>query len=208
MNKLILSVAFSLTMVTGAYAGPVSEVPQESWSTFQKGANEFEILAGAFWGVGNEGTPKRPDTGLGLGSLRYGWMLTDPVGDGIFRGNFEFLTGLFGGGVFEGPGSYLVGADLVLRYNFVQPQAQVVPFFQISAGGVYSDIASDDPVQGLLGSDWNFALGSSIGVRWMLSKRLALTTAFEYRHFSNAGATDRNRGYNALGGLVGLAWFY
>jgi opacity protein-like surface antigen len=66
----------------------------------------------------------------------------------------------------------------------------------------------NDPAQTLLGSDWNFALGSSIGVRWMLSPSCALTTAFEYRHFSNAGTSDPNRGYNGLGGMIGVSWFY
>jgi hypothetical protein len=80
--------------------------------------------------------------------------------------------------VFEGPGSYHVGADLNLRYNFVQPGATVVPYFQISAGGGYSDVASDDPVEDYLGTDWIWELCSSLGVRCMLSERCALVTSF------------------------------
>ncbi len=187
MHQLLKASLLVLLFSGRALAGPVSPITPER-TPFDKGNTELEAMAGAFWGVGTKGTDFRPDIGYALASLRYGWMLTDPAGDGFFRGNWEFLLGGFVGSVFEGPGSIHAGADLNLRYNFIQPDAKVVPFFQISAGGVYSDVYSDDKAQSLLGSDWNFALGSSIGLRWMLSENTALTTAFGYRHFSNATA--------------------
>jgi hypothetical protein len=202
-----------LSLAGTSLAGPVeatttTTTTEETWSAFSKGNTELELLAGYFWGIGNTGSETRPDTAWGLASLRYGWMLNDPSGDGIFRGNCEFLIGAYGGPIFEGPGSFHVGADLALRYNFVQPNATVVPYFQIIAGGGYSDAASDDEVQNLLGSDWSWELGASIGIRWMLSERTAFVTAIQWQHFSNAGTNDRNRGYNGLGGMVGLSWFY
>ena len=200
--------ATSLLAITGScMAGPVATettTQQESWSAFAKGNNELEFLVGGYYGLSSTDTPKRPDFGFALGSLRYGWMLNDPSCSGVLRGNFEFMVGAFGGWIFEGPGDYLAGAELVLRYNFVQPNATVVPFFQIQAGGGFSNVV-DDPIQDYLGTEWNWELGSSVGIRWMLSERTALTTAIEWRHFSNGGSSDRNRGYNGLGGLVGLA---
>lgn len=206
--SFVLSLLCLASSPQKAVAGPVSAPPMGAFQPFAKGGQELELGLSAYGGVSSTESAKRPDFGFGLGSLRYGWMLTDPAGTGCLRGNWEFMVGLFGGPVFEGPGSYHVGADLVLRYNFVQPDATVVPFLQISAGGDYSDVARDDKVQDYLGTDWNFALGSSLGVRWMLSDRCALTTAFEYRHFSNAGSSDRNRGYNGLGGLIAFSWLY
>ena len=212
MNKFIqlyhASFMLALSLAGSAFAGPVSTAPVEVFNPYAKGVQELELGVSAYGGVSTAGSETRPDFSFGLGSLRYGWMLNDPMGDGCFRGNFEFLLGLFGGPTFSGPGSYHFGGDLNLRYNFVQPNATVVPYLQISGGGDYSDVAREDKVQDYLGTEWNWALGSSIGVRWMLSERCALTTAFEYRHFSNAGSSERNRGYNGLGGLVALAWFY
>lgn len=183
-------------------------VATEAWTAFEKGNTEVELLVGAYGGLSSAGMPQRPDFGFALTSLRYGWMLNDPSGDGVLGGNWEFLLGGFGGPVFEGPGSYHVGLDLNLRYNFLQPRATVIPFFQIGAGGDYSDVYSEDSVQRYLGTGWNYALGATVGVRWMLSQRLALVTTLDYRHFSNAGYSDRNRGYNGLGGSIGLSWFY
>lgn len=203
-----LTLAAILATTGPLLAGPVTTAAPEPWSPFAQGNTELEILAGGYYGLTAEGSETRPDYGFGLASLRYGWMLTDPAGDGAFRGNWEFLLGAFGGPVIEGPGSYHFGADLNLRYNFVQPGATVVPFLQVSGGGGYSDVSRDDRVQDYLGTDWNFSLGASLGFRWMLSERSALTTAIEYRHFSNAGSSERNRGYNGLGGAIGLSWFY
>jgi lipid A 3-O-deacylase len=199
-----------LGVSTLSHAGPVTMVSEKSssvpsWDPFAKGNEELEFLVGAFGGVNSKGTDRRPDYGFGLASLRYGWMLSDPAGNGWCRGNWEFLVGAYGGPIFEGPGDFLVGADLNLRYNFVQPGAKCVPFIQITGGGNYSDIA-DDPHQAYLDSEWNFELGASLGVRWMLSERSALTAAFEWRHLSNAGSGER--GYNGLGGMIGLSWFF
>lgn len=207
---LLLATAFlSLASESTVLAGPVtSSVVTEEWTPFAKGNTELELLAGVYGGLSSKGTAERPDFGFGLASLRYGWMLNNPSGDGLFRGNWEFLLGGFGGPVFEGPGSYHFGADLNLRYNFVQPGATLIPFFQIGAGGDYSDVSSDDSVERYLGTEWNYALGATLGVRWMLSERMALVTTLDYRHFSNAGYSDRNRGYNGLGGSIGLSWFY
>jgi lipid A 3-O-deacylase len=210
-SKIAVLTLVSLLAASGlAFAGPVAMRSEKSssvttWDAFAKGNRELELLAGAFWGANAKDTPRRPDYGFCLVSLRYGCMLTDPVGEGWCRGNLEFLVGAFGGPIWEGPGDYLLGADLNLRYNFVQPGAKVVPFIQITGGGSYSDIA-DDPVQTYLDSDWNFELGASLGLRWMLSERSALTAAFEWRHLSNAGSGER--GYNGLGGMVGLSWFF
>ena len=183
-------------------AAPVSEFP------FVRGANELEIDVGGYWSIGTKGDATRPDTGFALGTISYGWMLSDVQGDGCFRGNWEFLLSAFGGGIFDGPGDGLAGANFSFRYNFVQPQARIVPFIQLGAGGVYSDAANDDGVQRLIGSDWSFDLQGSVGLRFLPSDRFAITVKAEFRHFSNAGLADRNYGLNSLGGVLGMSFFY
>lgn len=190
-------------------AQPYKETTEvESDFPFVKGARELELGLGAFWSVGTTGDAKRPDMSFGLAQVSHGWMLSDVRGSGALRGNFEFLLGVFGGSIWDGPGDGLIGSNLLLRYNFVQSGAVVVPFVQIGGGGVYSDAAKDDKVQQLIGSEMSFNLEGAIGVRWMLSNRCAVSLRAEYRHLSNANLADRNSGLNVIGGVLGVSWFF
>jgi hypothetical protein len=103
-------------------------------SAFDKGSNEFEVLAGGFSSF-HLGNADRPDFDIVTGTLRMGWMLNTPEGEGLLRGNFEFLVEVFGGGVINGPGNSLFGGSVLLRYNFVQPEASLVPYFQVGGAG-------------------------------------------------------------------------
>lgn len=175
---------------------------------YKKGVWELELNGGAFGSIGTKGTAIRPDVGYALAELRLGIMLSDNYGDGFFRGNWEFLVEAFGGPIFSGPGDGLAGIDIFLRRNFVQPDSRVVPYIQVGGGGVYSDAADDDPIQRNIGSDFSFMLQAEIGVRYHLRPNLAINTAIEYRHISNASTSSRNQGLNSLGGHIGLSWFY
>ncbi|RBP35684.1 lipid A 3-O-deacylase PagL [Roseimicrobium gellanilyticum] len=193
---------------TTAYSSKQVQQRVETFDPYRKGVTEVELSAGHFWSVGTKGTVRRPDTEWIMGSARFGWMLNDASGSGPFRGNWEFLVGAFGDYFYDGPGNYFVGADLNLRYNFVQPNATVVPFIQIGAGGAYGDWADEAPEQGLVGTDWNWELQGALGVRWMLSERLALVTYAQWQHFSNGGSSNNNRGLNGVGAMAGLSWFF
>jgi hypothetical protein len=214
MSKLqcsVLIVASVVATATAIHAGSPSTESKGVCKTefpFEKGAHEFELDVGAFGSPWAEGDAKRPDMAFAIGELRSGWMLTDPRGDGFLRGNWEFLLTAFGGGVFDGPGDVLIGAEMLLRYNFVQPGARLVPFIHAGGGGVYSDAANDDRIQHLIGTDFSFILEGEIGLRWKLNERCAISCGLDYRHISNAGLSHHNAGVNALGGVIGISVFY
>lgn len=178
------------------------------WSAFDKGRIELELGAGAFGSIKTTGSASKPDTGFVIGQVRLGYMLYSPTGPGILRGNFEAMVEAYGAGIYTGPGDQIYGAGIILRYNFVQPNARIVPFAQLMFGGAYSDAANDDSAQRLMGSDFLFSFGGEIGLRCMLTPRLSLIGGVEYRHLSNADTAERNVGLNALGGTIGLTWFY
>jgi lipid A 3-O-deacylase len=186
--------------------GKTSSVTDEG--PFVKGGNELELSAGAFGSLDTSSDPTRPNTGFALANLRFGRMLSTPSGSGCLRGNWEILAGVFGGGIFEGPGNALGGADLLLRYNFVQPGARLVPFVQLGGGGVYSDAAHDDQIQHLIGSDWSFVLEGEAGAHFLLNSHWAITAGAQFYHISNANIAARNRGLNALGGVLGVEYFF
>jgi hypothetical protein len=96
---------------------------------------------------------------------------------------------------------------MLLRYNFIHPQAWVVPYFQVGVGGAYNDIVHDDS-QSLLGSEDEVLLQGGLGARFPLNKRLSLMLESDLMHLSNAGSTQRNHGLNCLGGQAGLAFSF
>ena len=52
--------------------------------------------------------------------------LSSPSGDGSVRDNYELMLQVMYGSVFFGPGDYLGGAKVILRYNFVPPETKWV----------------------------------------------------------------------------------
>ncbi len=202
------TVAILIVLSSPAWAG--SEI-QEAKATvvespFDKGRDEFQIGVGAFSSV-SPTTLKRPGfTDVDL-ALRFGKMLNTPEGDGILRGNCEFLIEAYGAAIVEGPGNVYAGLSLMLRYNFVQPEARLVPYFQIQAGGVYDDVYHSEP-QRVFGAAFEFDLGAGLGMRYLFNPRCAAFLEFDYRHVSNADTASRNLGLNALGGLLGASFFF
>src|SRR4051794_38840232 len=127
----------SLTLLTAAaipsFAGhEIKEVVDknvvEERTPFDKSRWEYQSNFGAYFSL-SSGGESRPELNYTSSNYRLGVMLYDPAGSGFFRGNTELIFQLFTGAVFEGPGDYLVGGALVLRYNFVQPGARWVPYF-------------------------------------------------------------------------------
>ena len=156
--------------------------------------------------------------GLGIGpddesfrtipiDLRLGWWMTSPRGPGWLRGRFEGMLELSVAPVFEGAGSIVVGPSVLFRYNFVQPGARLVPYFQIGVGVIYTD-AYRDRSQDAIGSAVEFSLQGSVGTRFALNSRISLDAELQFHHISNAHLARRNLGVNALGGLIGISYFW
>jgi hypothetical protein len=134
-------------------------------------------------------------------------MLNDPWSLGLLSGNFELMGEVFGGPVVTGPGNVLAGASLVFRYNFVQPGARLIPYMQIAAGGVYTDIPEDES-RGLISLPVEFNLQAEVGTRLMLNERWSLVIEGAYRHISNAEIKKPNFGIDSVGGNVGFGFSF
>lgn len=207
MNRcLSISCVLILALTLFARAGETQFSDKNSVASrdigFLRGTHELEISGGAFWYL-NYVTRTRPEIDYAITSVRFGWMLDD-LRSGLFGGNEEFLLEAFGGTIFEGPGDLIGGATLILRHNFVWRQDAVfVPYFQIGAGGVYTDI-SDNNTQVSVGLPVEFNLQTSLGARIRINRSWSINAEFEYRHISNAGIDSRNGGVDTGGFLVGL----
>jgi hypothetical protein len=199
--------AISLAAVATTFAGHevVSKAPIEVSSPFDKG--RLELQAGGTYSHTLRTGESRPHVQDVGGLVRVGWMLSNVSGDGFFRGNCEFLLEGGASSVVEGPGNELASAVMLFRYNFVQPDSKWVPYFQLGAGGTYSDMHNDES-QRLLGSAWSFNLQAGLGFRYLCSDRCAVFLEANYCHISNADTADRNIGINSIGGVVGVSLFY
>lgn len=193
-----------------AHAGDDLRTLREATTTpdrFSRGSWELEDMVGAYF-LFDRGGNERIPIDFALNSTRLGIMVYSPTGPGILRGNLEVLGELFGGSIFHGPGDVVAGFTVFFRYNFVQPGARIVPYFQAGAGGVYTDIpegaASDDAI----GQSTNFNLQAIGGLRFLLNSRWSINAEGAYRHISNAGLSDPNYGIDQVGGSLGFGFSF
>ncbi len=213
LKRAALFAFVSLLALSPAFAGSETPICTKSapleFDPFQSGRHEID-LSGGFFHSPYFATKRRPTLDYAQGNASFGWMLGSPqapFGIDPLRGNFELLGNVFGSGVTKGAGSYLAGGRLMLRCNFVQPQAMIVPFFEIGAGGLGNDVYNDK-TQRLVGSGFEFSLVSNLGVRIFVSPHLSINLSGNFEHTSNANTASRNTGVNALGASLGAGYFY
>jgi hypothetical protein len=94
-----------------------------------------------------------------------------------------------------------------LRYNFVQPDCRLIPYLQGGGGFIYND-AYRDKTQRALGQAGEFYLQANAGLHYMVGPRCSIDAEGGYIHISNAGTNARNGGINALGGSLGVTYFF
>ena len=116
------------------------------------------------------------------------------------------LGEVYAGPIIAGPGNITTGATLFIRYNFIQPRARFIPYLQIGAGGVYTDI-SEEESKGLVSLPVDFNLQGVMGARIMLNDTWSLVIEGGYRHISNATIKLPNYGIDSGGGSLGFGFF-
>ena len=213
--KLFPLLCLALLVAQSAHAAVRSEakstvtVSVEDTDPFRKGGHELDIADGFFYSP-VLATGGRPVLKYVQGDLSLGCMLTAPsplCGHDWLRGNWEGLLNVFGADVVKGPDGFLVGGRLLLRYNFVQPQARWVPFFQLGAGALGDDVYRHRD-QRVVGGGFEFTLVADAGLRYFITPQWAAVLMADYEHVSNAGTASRNLGVNAVGGTLGAGYFF
>jgi Lipid A 3-O-deacylase (PagL) len=203
MKRLVLLFGVLISLSAMARAGDqtqdVVHAGEKDWS--DGGALELELMSGAVAGqIGQKKTSySYTDT-----ELRLGYMLYSPRGSGFLRGNTELMANAGGGGIFHGPGDAYGTVGGLLRYNFIQPSARFVPYFQGGAAAFISDIA-ESHVQRDIGGTFEADLRAAAGTRLFICRGWSLNGEFFFDHVSNGGTQRRNVGINALGGLLGVS---
>jgi hypothetical protein len=169
---------------------------------FTRGNHEARLSSGVLFSP--FGTPKsRPTINYTITGLEWGYMLSEMKGAGWLRGNFEVAGQAFGSAVFTGPGHYIAGATLWLRYNFVPKGWRFIPYIQGGAGITFTDID-----RGIVGQDFNFNLDLGCGIRYFLARQWSLNLEYQYQHISNADLGGHNLGINSQGPVLALSYFF
>ena len=209
MKRFPIFLAALAALCTAAFAGGDGKTmiqPAVEPGPFDRGTWEMEGGAGYF-GSFSSTSSKRVTINYQLEDIRLGWMYDSPRHSGIFRGNNEFLLEMFGGPVTKGPGNFLAGGSVLWRYNFVQPDARLVPYIQLGAGALGNDIYKSR-AQREVGENFEFALRGDVGLKYLINDRWAVSAEAGYRHISNADLASRNQGLNSLGGLMQISYSF
>lgn len=145
----------------------------------------------------------RPTFNYATAFFQTGYMLNEPKGNGVLRGNCELVGEAFAGGFFIGRGHYITGTTVWLRYNLLQPAWRVTPYAQLGGGVLLADID-----QKIAGQTFNFNLDAAAGVRYFVNSNLSLNLEYRFQHISNANIGNHNLGLNAQGPVLSLSWAF
>ena len=134
---------------------------------------------------------------------RLGFVVTDPLGAGWWRGNVEvFVEPLFAR--FTQPfAAEAAGGSLVVKYNFLS-FGRWMPFWDAGAGMIWTNLAPRISEQS---TPFEFVLETGPGVHYFMTDTVTFTMGVRLHHISNGGLGDRNTGINAVLPYVGISVF-
>jgi hypothetical protein len=160
-------------------------------------------------------------TGLGAASdfkfinagLRIGRVLTGTIGDGTFRGTFEWASDVIplyyvrqSDFYDSGPQHWVYAFSVnpvVLKWNWVANR-KITPYFAAEGGMLIS--SKDVPLPDT--SSFNFTPGGAFGIYVHRGEKQAVDLSVHITHISNASLGDHNPGINAtMQFRVGYTWF-
>jgi hypothetical protein len=188
--------------------GPAYPVVEEPHDWYPKGDYTFQALVGYYKNVSSSTNYSYAPI-----DLRIGKILDCGCHEGILRGYFEPILEIEGAPTF-GIGHAFVGANALLRYNFVQAptgygceRCRLVPYIQVGVGLQYND-AYRDNTQSALGQALEYTLEAQVGVHYFLTHSLSLDVEGGYQMITNLGQSSNNGGINAVGGSVGFTYYF
>ena len=187
--KVLVPVFLTILLCAGAFAqaGP------------EQGATEIQLWTSG----GHSVAGGRGDTGIWNAGLRYGWVLTKPIGPGFLKGRFEYAIDAVPAFLIFQPVNTAYGAGLNpvnLKWNFAT-RGHLVPYLELSGGTLFT---SHDVPPGT--SKVNFTSSATFGAHF-LGGRHAVSLEARYLHISNAGLTSPNPGINTVEVRLGIGRF-
>lgn len=182
--------------LSGVQAGDLSP-------TITVGTQEVGLTAGYLFG--NRLTDLHTTQQQGP-ALMPSWMmtLTDPVGDGWYRGQVSLGAEMVYIEFREPIVTHGIGFTPKIKYTFVA-LGRLRPYLEFAGGPFWTDLGGRVPEEA---TEFNFVLTGGVGVSWFLTPRLALNVGYRFHHISNAGTAFPNLGLNASLPFGGFSFYF
>lgn len=127
--------------------------------------------------------------------------LTDPIGDGWWRGSVALGVEAAFLGIAEPTSAYGVGITPKLVYTLTS-FGSLKPYLEGGGGPLWTNFNGRIPEQG---TDFNFLVWGGAGATYHLTARWALNAGIRFSHISNADTGSPNSGLNYLLPFMGLS---
>ncbi|RXK87741.1 acyloxyacyl hydrolase [Chlorobaculum sp. 24CR] len=135
--------------------------------------------------------------------VRFGFNMNSVFGMKESKGTLQLALEPFCNPVTEPDSGVETGLDVFIRYlHPVAPSVKLVG--EIGSGPMYLSIDSRE--QGEAG--FNFLNQFGLGAQVAVSNNSAITVGYRFRHLSNAGASEPNRGINSNAVVVSYSLLY
>lgn len=134
------------------------------------------------------------------------WMmtLTDPVGDGWYRGQVSIGAEVVYIQFQEPVLTHGIGFTPKIKYSFVALD-RVRPYVEFAGGPFWTDLGGRIPEES---TQFNFVLTAGFGVSWFITPQTAFNVGYRFHHISNAGTHYPNLGLNSSLPFGGFSFYF
>jgi opacity protein-like surface antigen len=134
---------------------------------------------------------------------RYGYFLTDQMGRGWYRGQFEHIVELPLHLAVDPRTRIMTGANLLASWKFSGlADERLYPYVFAGGGALFVDLGLPT-----MGSHLDFSYGGGTGIQYLFRQDLALSAEYRYHHISNASTAEPNEPLNSSKFLLGISLF-
>jgi len=113
----------------------------------------------------------------------------------------EFVAEPFMAGVISPDSNFETGCGLLLKYG--HRFGKFLPFINAGTGFQYTTHHTREEA-----TQWCFQVQGGAGFYYFLEKDKAVSFEYRFRHFSNAGTKEPNKGVDPYGFYIGFSYFF
>jgi len=196
----ISALSTAMLAIVLAAAGP--DTAKAQTALFPAASSEYSFLLG--YGITHRGfgeTRTEVQTVNFIG--RFGYFLSDEMGSGWYRGQFEHVVELPLHLVVDPEIGVMTGANLLAKWNFTGlGNDGLIPYVFAGGGILYVDLGLPT-----MGSRLDFSYGAGTGVQYLVRRDMAVSAEYRYHHISNANTAQPNEPLNSSKILFGISLF-
>ena len=164
----------------------------------------FEVAFQSAYLLGVFGNPDNYEIAPQFLSGRIRWGVNDS--DSWARGYNQFCLTLMAEPIIRGIENHYFGINFGGRYNFVQRNWRVIPYFSGGLGLGWIDSSPD--MRGSQGQDFTFNILMAVGFSYQIDSHWKIDAGAQYQHLSNGGQTDPNPSLNLIGPQIGVSYSF